>query len=239
MSDKNTLFQHNTLAALMAGLYEGTLSLEQLLAHGDFGIGTLDSIDGELIIYQGKAYQAIGTGSQAEVLALNGTEMVPYAAVAKHRADKAFYQATPVTDSDLKEKLETAFPSRNLFYSIQIKGTFQHMHVRMIPKTAPGTRFSQVASQQPEFQQTAVEGVLVGFWTPELFHGVSVAGYHLHFLSKDHSFGGHVMDFVLEEGQVEIGILDALEQDFPRQNQAFLDRQFDVDSLREDITQSE
>ena len=49
MSEITQLFQYNTLGALMAGLYEGTMTIGELLKHGDLGIGTLDSIDGELI----------------------------------------------------------------------------------------------------------------------------------------------------------------------------------------------
>ena len=51
------LFQYNTLGALMAGLYGGTMTVGELLEHGDLGLGTLDSIDGELIVLDGKAYQ--------------------------------------------------------------------------------------------------------------------------------------------------------------------------------------
>ena len=42
----------------MAGLYGGTMTVGELLEHGDLGLGTLDSIDGELIVLDGKAYQA-------------------------------------------------------------------------------------------------------------------------------------------------------------------------------------
>lgn len=42
----NRLFQYNTLGALMAGLYGGSLTVGELLEHGDLGLGTLDSIDG-------------------------------------------------------------------------------------------------------------------------------------------------------------------------------------------------
>lgn len=54
------LFQHNTLAALMSGLYEGTLTIGELLKKGNFGIGTLSGINGELIVLDGKAYIATG-----------------------------------------------------------------------------------------------------------------------------------------------------------------------------------
>lgn len=54
MSEAIKLFQYNTLGALMAGLYGGTLTVGELLEHGDLGLGTLDSIDGELIVLDGK-----------------------------------------------------------------------------------------------------------------------------------------------------------------------------------------
>ena len=38
----------------MAGLYGGTMTVGELLEHGDLGLGTLDSIDGELIVLDGR-----------------------------------------------------------------------------------------------------------------------------------------------------------------------------------------
>ena len=52
------LFQYNTLGALMAGLYGGSFTIKELLEHGDLGIGTLDSIDGELIVIDGTKIRA-------------------------------------------------------------------------------------------------------------------------------------------------------------------------------------
>ena len=41
--ETNKLFQYNTLGALMAGLYDGSLTVGELLEYGDLGLGTLDS----------------------------------------------------------------------------------------------------------------------------------------------------------------------------------------------------
>ena len=54
------LFQYNTLGALMAGLYGGTMTVGELLEHGDLGLGTLDSIDGELIVLDGRLIKLRG-----------------------------------------------------------------------------------------------------------------------------------------------------------------------------------
>lgn len=239
MSDIIKLFQYNTLSALMAGLYGGTLTIGELLEHGDLGIGTLDSIDGELIVLDGKAYQAKGSEGKAEVVELSHDVKVPYAAVVPHRAEVIFKQRFEMTDKELEERIESYYDGVNLFRSIKIKGTFAKMHVRMIPKSTPHTKFADVATHQPEYTREFISGTIVGIWTPQMFHGVSVAGYHLHFISDDNTFGGHVMDFIISEGLVEVGPVDQLDQRFPVQDRKYLFATFNLDELKEDIDKSE
>ncbi|GBG97210.1 acetolactate decarboxylase [Lactococcus termiticola] len=235
MTEMTTLYQYNTLGALMAGLYKGTMTIGELLKHGDMGIGTVDSIDGELIILDGKAYQAKGDKTITE---LSDDVTVPYAAVVNHRADHRFNQTEKLSADALKAKMEEHF-GENLFQSIKITGSFSKMHVRMIPRAEEGVAFVEVASNQPEYIEENVTGTIVGVWTPELFHGVSVAGYHLHFLSDDHVFGGHVLDFELESGEVEIGRVDELQQGFPVNNENFLKAKFNVNELKAAIDTAE
>ena len=92
------LFQYNTLGALMAGLYGGTMTVGELLEHGDLGLGTLDSIDGELIVLDGKAYQAKGSGEQPEIVEVAPDALIPYAAVVPHQAEVIFRQRFEMTD---------------------------------------------------------------------------------------------------------------------------------------------
>ena len=72
----NVLYQHGTLGTLMAGLLEGTASINDLLEHGDLGIATLTGSDGEVIFVDGKAYHA---NEHKEFIELTGDEMTPYA----------------------------------------------------------------------------------------------------------------------------------------------------------------
>ena len=71
------LFQHGTLGALMAGLMDGTETIEQILKHGTLGLGTLHGLDGEVIFLDGEAYQGRSDGV---VVKLTGKETTPYAA---------------------------------------------------------------------------------------------------------------------------------------------------------------
>ena len=239
MSEAIKLFQYNTLGALMAGLYGGTLTVGELLEHGDLGLGTLDSIDGELIVLDGKAYQAKGSEGKVEVVEVSPDEKVPYAAVVPHQAEVIFRQRYEMTDKELEDRIESYYDGVNLFRSIKIKGHFKHMHVRMIPKSNADIKFADVATRQPEYEVDDISGTIVGIWTPEMFHGVSVAGYHLHFISEDLTFGGHVMDFVIENGIIEVGPVDQLDQRFPVQDRQYLFAKFNVDEMREDITKAE
>jgi acetolactate decarboxylase len=239
MSEEIRLFQYNTLSALMAGLYGGTLTIGELLEHGDLGIGTLDSIDGELIVLDGKAYQAKGSEGAPEVVEVSNDVKVPYAAVVPHQAEVIFRQRFEMTDKELEERIGSYYDGTNLFRSIKIKGHFAKMHVRMIPRSTTDTKFAEVATHQPEYTQEDISGTIVGIWTPEMFHGVSVAGYHLHFISDDHTFGGHVMDFIISEGIVEVGAVDQLDQRFPVQDRKYLFAKFNMDELKEDINKSE
>ncbi|MGT2799410.1 acetolactate decarboxylase [Streptococcus marmotae] len=237
--EANKLFQYNTLGALMAGLYGGSLTVGELLEHGDLGLGTLDSIDGELIVLDGKAYQAKGSGNQPEVVEVSHDVKVPYAAVIFHQAEVIFKQRFEMTDQELQARIESYYDGENLFRSIKIRGHFSKMHVRMIPKSSSDMKFADVATHQPEYTAEDISGTIVGIWTPEIFHGVSVAGYHLHFISDDHSFGGHVMDYVISQGFVEVGAVDQLDQRFPVQDRQFLFAKFNAKEVREDIDKAE
>ncbi len=52
------LFQTSTVQALLAGAFDGDVTLEEVLEHGDLGLGTLNGLDGELIVLDGEAWKA-------------------------------------------------------------------------------------------------------------------------------------------------------------------------------------
>lgn len=239
MKSSNSLFQYNTLGALMAGLYGGSLTVGELLKYGDMGIGTIDSIDGELIVLDGHAYQAKSSEGNLTVAELPDHIQVPYAAVIFHEPEVLFRQRFEMTHEELHHRIQTYFDGENLFRSIKIKGDFARMHVRMIPKSTSDKKFAEVANHQPEHTAEHVSGTIVGIWTPEIFHGVSVAGFHLHFISDDFTFGGHVMDYIIEKGQVEIGAVDQLDQRFPVKDRRYLFAKFNAQEVRADIEKSE
>jgi acetolactate decarboxylase len=47
---------------LLAGVYDGSLTLEELTRHGNFGIGTFDKLDGEMMMVDNRIYQIKSDG---------------------------------------------------------------------------------------------------------------------------------------------------------------------------------
>ena len=44
----------------------------------------------------------------------------------------------------------------------------------------------------------------MGFHSPDYAQGITVAGFHMHFLSSDHQSGGHVADFTVDSPRIRI-----------------------------------
>ncbi|MBO0460835.1 acetolactate decarboxylase [Enterococcus sp. DIV1298c] len=230
------LYQHGTLGALMAGLMDGTTSIAEILKHGTLGLGTLHGLDGEVIFLDGKAYQGRSDGA---LIHLSGEESTPYAAITPFSADRSF-SVQHLASQTLKEEILKEEGGKNLFFAVKISGLFKNMHIRIMPKQEkPYRRLAKISESQPEFQQSDVQGTIVGFYTPELFQGVAAAGFHLHFIDEEKTFGGHILDFEISEGTVEISQMDALIQHFPTNDPTFIQTEIDYADLAAEIEQAE
>ena len=54
---------------------------------------------------------------------------------------------------------------------------------------------------QKAFLFENIEGTLVCVYYPDYMDGINAAGWHLHFLSKDKKYGGHVFDMELSHAE--------------------------------------
>lgn len=206
------------------------------MQHGDLGIATLTGSNGEVIFLDGKAYHA---NEHKEFVELKGDELTPYATVTKFVADTSYEtkdKSSEAVFAEIKEKML----SENLFSAVKISGLFKKMHVRMMPaQEPPYTRLIDSARRQPEQTETYVKGSVVGFFTPELFHGIGSAGFHVHFANDDRNFGGHVLDFEVEDVKVEIQNIETFEQHFPIQDEDFINANIDYKDIADEIREAE
>lgn len=235
MSD-NILYQHGTLALLVPGLLDGTITLKELLTHGDTGIGTGEGLDGELIILNGVAYQVDHTGT---VNIVKDDFTLPFANV--HHAN--FSKLTTfedVTQEQFHDKVLQLTNSQNTFFSVKITGTFKDVKTRAVKKSnKPYDTLAKTAEDQSIFNRKEVKGTLITYYSPQIFDGASVGGYHDHFLDDDHTFGGHILGFGTVSGEVEFQQFDTLEQHLPTQNKDYMKHDFSNDNILEAIHQAE
>lgn len=198
--------------ALVEGIYEEKIPFTEIKKHGDFGLGTFDQLDGEMVMLDGKIYQITSDGETTEV---DENALTPFACVTFF--DALTYDETDQlnTYDDFVRWLMSLLPSPNLFYAIRIEGTFSSMKVRSVPKQECYLPLVEVTKHQPVFDYENVQGTLAGFFTPSFMSSLSVPGFHLHFLSKDLKRGGHLLECVPQNVRAGIQFLKTLEVGFP------------------------
>lgn len=212
-------FQVSTLGALNVGIYQGASTLSELKQHGDFGLGTLDGLDGEMILLNGKAYQIKADGKAYPVA---DDAKTPFSAVTFFRKERSLRLTGKMTYDQLQQEINKKLPTSNLPYAIRIKGTFPALKVRSVPKqTPPYQPLKDVVSQQQRlFELQDVQGTLVGFRLPQFLDGINVTGYHFHLLTNDRQGGGHLLEGEFLDPIVDVEILSDWQMIFPR-NTAF------------------
>jgi acetolactate decarboxylase len=201
----HTIFQVSTSGALVAGVYDKEVSVRTILEHGDLGLGTFAGLDGEMVVLEGRAYQAKGSG---EVTVASPDAGAPFAVVTRF-APETTANIGPVSSfQDLQRLCDPYRKSGNLFYALRIDGRLTRVRMRSVKPTAAGASLVEAAKAQSEFNFENISGTLVGLWSPAFSGAFSVAGYHLHFLSSDHRHGGHVLDLEAEQLQLQLETLD-------------------------------
>ena len=198
--ERHSLFQVSTSNALVQGVFQGAVTVQDLKRNGDFGLGTFDGLDGELIMLDGVCHRATGGGA---VTSPPDDARVPFAVVTHFRPDLSL-TAAPGSLADLTTELDASRPSENLFVGIRATGQFERLSLRAACAAESGENLLEATAHQSEFRVVDIEGTLVGFWAPLYPRAVNVPGYHFHFLSNDRDLGGHVLD--MQTGPLEVGI---------------------------------
>jgi len=161
-----------------------------LRKHGDLGLGTFENLDGEMVILDGHFFQVRSDSSVREA----GDDILsPFAVVTHFKSDLTVDLELCPDLSSLFAQFDRLRQTDNYFFALRVDGEFDYVLTRAMCRTEEGVPLAKAAAVQPEFEFHDVSGTLVGFWTPEYAKTLNVPGYHLHFLSKDHSRGGHLL----------------------------------------------
>ena len=229
------LYQTSLMSSLIAGLYEGEMTYGEIRKHGDFGLGTFNDLDGEMVGFDGTFYQVRSDGSARSV---TPDQKTPFAVVTFFKPDWELEVGEQMAKSDLLAMIEKA-TNANLFSAVRVDGTFNEVRTRTVQRqTKPFPPLTEAANHQAENVFANVRGTLAGFRSPVYAQGIGVAGFHLHFLRQDKRAGGHALDYRLRAGKVQVCTVHDLRVELPTSGE-FLKTNFEDQALNEKIKAAE
>lgn len=206
------LYLCSPVNAIVEGLYEQKIGFADLLQHGDFGLGTFDQLDGEMVLLDGEVFQIDASGA---VNRIGLDALTPFACVTFFRPMTEDAIAEPLSWDAFQRRLESLMPSPNIFYALRIEGLFEQVRARSVPRTENYRPLVDAAGAQSTFEFRQVRGTLAGFYTPAFMSSLSVPGIHLHFLSEDRTRGGHLLECRPAGVKVGVQFLSRLELSLP------------------------
>ena len=216
--DEHVAVQAGTLAALLEGGYDGDATLAEILRLGDLGLGTVQHLDGELVVLDGAAW---AIRSDGRVDALDGSVRTPFAVVCRFRGETSLHCNGPWTLAELRDRIEGVATAEGSdlddeIVAVRASGRFADLRLRSVARQHhPYPPLRDVVAHQTEWQVDSAVGTIVGFRFPDTLAGLEVPGYHVHFLSDDRTAGGHVIDLTMLDGDVQLQRCDDLHVELP------------------------
>jgi len=221
--------------ALVEGIYEENIPFSEIKRHGDFGLGTFNDLDGEMVMLDNQVYRLASSGAVEEIR--DDALMTPFACVtffeplSKDRSDQRMEYAL------FLEWLDTLMPSPNIFYAFRIEGEFSYVKTRSVPRQECYRPLVEVTRDQPVFEFDDIQGTLAGFYTPSFMTSINVPGIHLHFLSRERDRGGHLLECHTRTISAEVQMIYTMELSLPK-SLAYLTQELDRD-IKKDLDQAE
>jgi acetolactate decarboxylase len=224
------LFQTSTIEALLGGAFDGDVSLSELLAHGDLGLGTLNGLDGELIVVDGQAWKA---NADSTLVRAPASANSPYAVVVPFSPSEPIVLPGRLLHAGLEGALEHRLAGTTRPVAVRIDGRFERVRVRSVPRQQrPYPRLAEALAQQCVNDLIDVSGTMVGFGFPDALDGVEMIGWHLHFANDERTRGGHVLDFELSDGVAQLDDATDLHIELPPAVHVSPGAMIDQDALR-------
>ena len=115
------VYQTSTMGALLDGVYDGDVTIRELLRHGDFGLGTFNGLDGEMLVSMASAINCAGTAVRVSPIRSNARPS-PWSPGLPPTV--RFDVSETATAPSLKARIDESLPSTNLIVAVRITGNF-------------------------------------------------------------------------------------------------------------------
>ncbi len=194
----HAVYQVSILSALMQGIMGGVMTAQELLSHGDFGLGTFEGLGGELIILDGEAYRCTADGCVSPAAP---SDQISFAQITFFDAFSPLHMTEKISSFEqLKQFLrQWTAEDPNIIYVVKGHTEDADVTVRsMEQQKRPYPTLEEAAHSQKEHRGSHVSGTLIGFIFPQFMDGVNISSWHMHFLSDDRTQGGHLLSLKSE-----------------------------------------
>ncbi len=203
MTRPATLYQVGVLQAYFHEVYDGTVSYAEIMPHGDFGLGTYNAINGEVIALDGKFYHIDYTGQVRDV---DSKAKTPFAMVTQFQEDDNFIIQNIASFDELKDTLDKHIASTNYIYMLRIDGEFEYLKCRSVkPLQKPYQPILEsLETAECYFELEKTRGTLVVARFPAYLSQLNNPGYHMHYIDAAKQNGGHVIDVTVANANVKV-----------------------------------
>ncbi len=211
-------FQLSLAHVLLDGGYDGVATLGEVMGAGDHGLGTVDRLDGELVVVDGEPWRVDAIG-RAELMPPD--TLTPFVVLTTMESP----MRTTVEGLDRDgvmvaiDRLLADVPAhqRSGVIAVRLEGRFSSVLVRSVPAQSPPYRpYVEVcASDEVRWHHENFEGVFVGFCFPDLGTPDIIGGLHLHGLDDRRSTGGHNHELVVDRAQLSVSLTHEVDVTLP------------------------
>ena len=198
----DNIYQYSSKNSLLNNNYVGDLTVGEIKENGDFGLGTYNMVDGEMVIYEGNVYQVKTDGT---INNMADDILSPYVVTKFFESDTSITLPNNISLDSLKALLKPFVEGANTPLAIKIDAKFNTLKSRSVDKVeSESVGLEEIVANQTEFDFTNVSGTVIGFWYPQYFDGVNFTDYHLHVMLNDFIGGGHLLNCNFDTAVVEI-----------------------------------
>ncbi len=185
--------------AIGEGILETNVNVKDILKFGDFGFGATAGMRDNIMILDGERISPKESGL---------SKKVAIAFLSFFKSDSRTIVSENINLYEIKILFKEKMLSNNIIQLMKIKGNFEFIEVSNFPKfNKPYPRLTpQMIDNDKNIERKNISGTLMGFWLPNFLKDINAGAgdLHLHFVSEDKKFWGHVLNCILVNGVMEI-----------------------------------
>lgn len=204
------MFQVVPFQSFIDGNYQGVYSIEKLKNQGDFGVGALANLEGELVIYNGEFWVA---DAKTKLKKAKKKQQIPFACVSRFKSEYTYKIKNVRNFQQLEKLIQDYAGTPNNPVAILIKGHYSFVKIRGFkPQDLPHRPLNEVIKEQNVYHLVNENnGITVGYWVPQYWNKILPEGLHLHYMNEKKSRGGHILDMHIGSAEIYIQPMENIE----------------------------